>query len=427
MEDKRSYSPLYVDKRRKESSIVDMPLLDLRNIKIKKKKSFLITSQETTPNQINILNPIHVAKFVEIESECLFSTGTQSRKESAVSQKKSFLTINNINNKEFQTKLLKNLENIEIRQNPDMLKRTLSMKHTPKLINQSFQRKQSIGGISPIEITSPVILKDNPQKALVANEASSPALSQEAKKNLISLDKPEKKNQPTAKLDVKDEKKEEKKEVKIRRVVKLDPPKNSTPVKNYPVSKNPNFAVKKPSPRKQKNTPINFQSSSADSDSERSDRDIISDSLVISLDLDFDCLEKQYNTQNQERTITINSPAIISPKIEPGVLSKHINCPTKLKIKGEKAPMIMKHTRFLRPRNIKDQGREKSFVSTNNLASMSTSHFIWRSLVPKTFQMNKSVNVFRIAPHRYTVENNVYSKLRKINSNKAMIKSLLIV
>ncbi|OMJ81293.1 hypothetical protein SteCoe_18287 [Stentor coeruleus] len=422
MEDKRSYSPLYVSKRKKEPSIVNMPLLYFRDIKIKKKKTFLITSEETKPKQINILNPIHAAKFVEIESECLFSTGTQSREESTISQKKSFLAINNISNKEFQTKLLKNLEDIEIKQNPDILKRTLSMKHTPKSINQSLQRKQSIDGISPIELESPVILKDNPQKVLVANEASSPALSQEAKKNLISVDKP-KKNQTAGKVDAK----EEKKDVKVRRVVKLDSPKNPPTVKNHPVSKNPNFSVKKPLPKKQKNTPINFQSSSADSDSERSDQDIMSDSLVISLDLDFDCLEKQYNTQNQEKSITINSPIITSPKIEQGILSKHINCPTKLKIKGEKAPMIMKHTRFLRPKNIKDQGRERSFVSTNNLASMPTSPFIWRSLMPKNIEMNKSMNIFRVAPHRYTIENNVYSKLRKINSNKAMIKSLLIV
>ncbi|OMJ69007.1 hypothetical protein SteCoe_33378 [Stentor coeruleus] len=416
MEDKRSYSPLYVDKRRKELSIVDMPLLDLRNIKIKKRKTFLNTSEEAKPNQMNILNPIHVAKFVEIESECLFSTGTQSRKESAVSQKKSLLTINNINNKEFQTKLLKNIQNIEIRQNPDIHKNTLSVKHAPKLINQDFQIKQSISSISPIETINPVILKNNPQKSLVENKVSSPNLSQRAKKNLISLDKPQ--NQPTANLNVK----EEKKEVKTRRVVKLDSPKNKIPIVNYPVSKNPNFSVKKSSPKKNKNTSINFQSSSADGS------DILSDSLVISLDLDIDCLEKHYNnTQNQERTITINSPPIISPKIEPVILSKKNNCPTKLKIKGGKVPMIMKHTRFLRPRNIKDQGRGKSFVSTNNLPSMSSSTFIWKSLIPKTIEMNKSVNIFKIAPYRYTVENNVYSKLRKINSNKAMIKSLLIV
>ena len=87
---------------------------------------------------------------MDVDNDCLFSTGTESRLNSKDSPKKNFLTINNPQNQEFRKKLLKNLESIEITRNSNEYIRKQSFAHLPAKNKANYTKSLSILSHKPI-------------------------------------------------------------------------------------------------------------------------------------------------------------------------------------------------------------------------------------------------------------------------------------
>lgn len=362
METEWSYSPLYEPRIKKDYKIL-LPGLALKIFAKKPKKPLMDSSKwvEKSPEIDDCTR--YCGKVMDLETNSLFSTGTTDRVIAKTSAKKVFLTVNNVENLEFRKKLLNNIEKIE----------------TSKV---SAARKQSLN-VLPIR---------KPNNIFKTTSFGS-------KKNFKEAKNLQKKN-----FLLKSMKKVQEKTYK-KTVIQSPLPELSKNIEvNVPRipgdNTNENFALEK------------SQSDGISSNSfisEFSHLDDMKTRYYESLKSNFDarCNPLPYNSEEESQEV---SNLQNKPKV----------APVKLAIFGRRSILFNKHQE--KNTIVKDMpdnpGVFKSRQSQIDLRLQSKT--IYNSLASNSFQIQN-----KIEPHRNSVENNMYSKIRRMSSNKALLKPLL--
>ena len=94
----------------------------------------------------------------------------------------------------------------------------------------------------------------------------------------------------------------------------------------------------------------------------------------------------------------------------------------KLNILGKKSSLFIRKPTEKFQRNNTDT-KNDSYVSVQ---LPTKEHAVWSPINQTTINFQEKFEIKKKPLHRVSIENNVYSKLRKINSNKILIRSLLI-
>ena len=500
----RSYSPLYATPKPIQNE--EIPNLKLHLVKHKSKKLLIDSSKWVKNDKKEINKTAYFAKFIDVEDNCLFSTGSSSRLNISKLEKKSFFTINNIENEEFRNKLLKNLEGIEMNRNsarkvltqPPLKSNSLLAKSTTIITNddsvdplinafskntpkrqdtqenepilqgestegaENTENTENVENTENTENTENVENTDNTeytknientqnaentQKKLKKTiiKVSKKSLNKEPEKSLIkeseeSLNKELEKslNKETEKsLNIEPEKnnnkeseknlKKESEQIQKKTPKVLIEKKNIINNKNQGVHKQMNIkSLPKIEPPKKihQELPLNPKPNSISI--EKSESDAASDTSHISRESEFENIQKNYY-QSYDLHVDVSNNIFSRYQSEKGKIpllfgKERAKSLKKLNILGKKSSLFIRKPTEKFQRNNTDT-KNDSYVSVQ---LPTKEHAVWSPINQTTINFQEKFEIKKKPLHRVSIENNVYSKLRKINSNKILIRSLLI-